>query len=208
LPDVATRYLYLARHGEALSDESGLSAAGRQQALLLGRRLRDRGIATVYHGPLPRATQTAHRVGEQLVGTPPLIELDAAGDFIPHMPTRDELPDDYADFLLRFLDGVTREEAARGRDLARQAIDRFTGPVAGDTDRHELLITHNFLIAWLVCHALGTLAWRWLGLNFGNAALTVIRYAPGRPASPLIYNDMDHLSPELRWSGFPRELRA
>ncbi|MGQ4426862.1 histidine phosphatase family protein, partial [Streptomyces violaceoruber] len=32
----ATRYLYLARHGEAVPDESGLTDAGRRQAALLG----------------------------------------------------------------------------------------------------------------------------------------------------------------------------
>jgi probable phosphoglycerate mutase len=207
LPDVATRYLYLARHGEALPNESALTETGRQQALLLGRRLRGRGIATVYHGPLPRASQTARLVGEQLTNAP-LVELDAAGDYVPHVPGRNELPDDCADFLLKFLDGVTHEEAASGRDLARQAVERFTGPVTSDTDRHELLITHNFLIAWLVCQALGAPAWRWLGLNFGNAALTVIRYAPWRPASLLVYNDMDHLPPEQRWTGFPPALRV
>jgi len=207
LANDATRYLYLARHGEALSDESGLTEAGRQQAALLGRRLRDRGLATVYHGPLPRAAQTARIVGEQLVGVP-LVELAAAGDYVPHVPGRDELPDDCADFLLRFLGAVTPEEAVLGRDLAQQAAERFTGPVAGDTERHELVITHNFLLAWLLRQALGAPAWRWLGLNFANAALTVIRYAPGRPTALLVYNDMAHLPPELRWSGFPPELQA
>jgi broad specificity phosphatase PhoE len=45
-------------------------------------------------------------------------------------------------------------------------------------------------------------------LNHGNAALTVIRYAPDRPASVLSFNDMAHLPAELRWTGFPPELRA
>lgn len=35
---------------------------------------------------------------------------------------------------------------------------------------------------------------------------TVLRYAPGRPASILVSNDMRHLSTELRWTGFPPEL--
>ncbi|MFE9556182.1 hypothetical protein ACFYOD_22205 [Streptomyces sp. NPDC006703] len=40
----------------------------------------------------------------------------------------------------------------------------------------------------------------------GNAALTVIRYAPGRPASVLLSNDMAaHLPSELKWTGFPPE---
>jgi probable phosphoglycerate mutase len=48
--------------------------------------------------------------------------------------------------------------------------------------------------------------WRWLGLNHCNAALTVVRYAPGRPATVLFSNNMRHLPAELRWTGFPLEL--
>ncbi|GGU87902.1 hypothetical protein FHX79_112491 [Streptomyces cavourensis] len=49
-------------------------------------------------------------------------------------------------------------------------------------------------------------AWRRLGLNHANAALTVIRYAPGRPATVLSANDMRHLPADLRWTGLPPEL--
>lgn len=80
--------------------------------------------------------------------------------------------------------------------------------MTGEEDRHELVITHNFLIAWLVRQALDAPAWRWLGLNVCNAALTVIRYAPGRTPSLLAFNDMSHLPPDLRWTGFPPELRV
>ena len=73
---------------------------------------------------------------------------------------------------------------------------------------HELLVTHNFLIGWLVRAALDAPQWRWMGLHHANAALTVIRYAPGRPASLLFYNDMGHLPAELRWTGFPPELHV
>ncbi|MYT24752.1 histidine phosphatase family protein, partial [Streptomyces sp. SID7760] len=131
---------------------------------------------------------------------------EVAGDYVPHVPVRDELPAESADFFLRFLDGVTEEERVHGSDLARQALDTFTGPVDGDDDRHELVVTHNFLVAWLVRDAMHAPQWRWLGLNHGNAALTVIRYAPGRPASVLVSNEMRHLPPELRWTGFPSEV--
>ena len=207
MPLEATRYLYLARHGEALPDESSLSDIGRQQAVLLGRRLRARPITVVYHGPLPRTLQTARLVGEQLDGVSLSVSAPA-GDYVPYVPDRSELPTGGADVFLRFLEQVTAEEAAEGRTLAKQALDQFTGPAAGDTDRHELVVTHNFLIAWLVRQALDAPPWRWLGLNVGNAALTVIRYAPQRPPSVLTYNDMSHLPPELRWTGFPPELQV
>ncbi|BDH12796.1 hypothetical protein HOK021_39750 [Streptomyces hygroscopicus] len=76
----------------------------------------------------------------------------------------------------------------------------------GEEDRHELVVTHNFLVAWLVRDAMHAPKWRWLGINHCNAALTVIRYAPGRPASVLCSNDMWHLPAALRWTGFPPEL--
>jgi len=201
----ATRYLYLIRHAEALADESGLTENGRRQAVLLGQRLRDTPLSAIHHGPLPRAAHTARLIGEQLKNVDLHIS-EAAGDYIPDVPERDELPAESVAFLLRFLHQFTAEERKRGQVLARQAIQRFTGPVDGDEARHELVVTHNFLVGWLVRHAMDAPKWRWLGLNHCNAALTVLRYAPDRPSSILLYNDMRHLPAELRWTGFPPEL--
>ncbi|MFF4785455.1 MULTISPECIES: histidine phosphatase family protein [Streptomyces] len=200
----ATRYLYLARHGEALVDESGLTEVGRRQAVLLGRRLRGVPLTAVHHGPLPRAVQTARLVHEQLENVP-LLPSDVADDYVPYVPPADELPSDHADFYLRFLADTTSEERERGALLAARALDLFTGPVDGDEDRHELVVTHNFLVAWLVRDALHAPKWRWLGLNHANAALTVIRYPPDRAPAVLVTNDMRHLPAELRWTGFPPE---
>ncbi|MFB7617110.1 histidine phosphatase family protein [Kitasatospora sp. NPDC056181] len=193
----ATRYLYLVRHGEALADESGLSQNGRRQAVLLGRRLRGRPISVVHHGPLARAAETARLVGEQLGGGAVLRETEVAGDYVPYVPERAELPADCADHLVRFLEQATPEERRRGPGLARRAVEEFTGPVTGEEERHELVVTHNFLVGWLVREALDAPKWRWLGLNHANAALTVVRYAPGRPSSVVVFNDTRHLPGEL-----------
>jgi broad specificity phosphatase PhoE len=170
----ATRYLYLVRHGEASADGTGLTETGRRQATLLGRRLRDIPFAAVHCGPLPRAERTARLVHAHLTGDVPLRVRDLAGDYVPYFPARDELPSGSADFFLRFLAGATEEERTRGPELARRARDLLTGPADGEEDRHEL----------------------------GNASLTVIRYSPDRPATPLFTNDMRHLPAELRWTGF------
>jgi probable phosphoglycerate mutase len=204
---VAPRYLYLVRHGEALPDESGLSADGRHQAELLGRRLRDVPFATVHHGPLPRAAQTARLIAAEL-DRPDVRVSDAAGDFIPYVPAPEELPPEATGHLTGFLSHFGPEDRDRGRALAQEALDRFTGPVAGERDRHELVVTHNFLIGWLVRDAYSAPPWRWLGINQANAALTVIRYAPDRLPAVLVHNDMTHLPAALRWTGFPPELRA
>ncbi|WP_369185041.1 histidine phosphatase family protein [Streptomyces sp. Y1] len=206
MSDTATRYLYLARHGEATPDGE-LTDIGRRQAVLLGCRLAERPITAVHHGPLPRAAETARLVAEQLGGVRAAACAEA-GDYVPHVPERGELPDDSAEFLLDFLSSTSAEERDQGRELARQAVERFTGPVAGGAERHELVVTHAFLIGWLVRQAMDAPAWRWLGLNPGNTALTVLRYAPGRPPSVLLYNDLRHLPEELCWTGFPPALKV
>ncbi|MFF9350772.1 histidine phosphatase family protein [Streptomyces sp. NPDC014734] len=207
MTETATRHLYLARHGEASEDETTLTESGRRQAVLLGERLRSTPLSAIHHGPLPRARQTARLIGEQLDAVP-LHQSEHAGDYVPYEPTREELPPDAADTMLGFLAQVPEEERDRGPALAREAVAAFTGPVDGDRPRHELVVTHNFLIGWLVRAALDAPEWRWMGLNHANAALTVIRYAPGRASSVLFYNDMRHLPPELRWTGFPPELHV
>ncbi|MGW3009501.1 histidine phosphatase family protein [Streptomyces sp. NPDC001219] len=207
MPGMAARYLYLTRHGEASPDESELTDAGRRQATLLGERLRGVPLAAIHHGPLARAEQTAQLVGEQLDGVP-RRRSEAAGDYIPHLPTREELPPEAADAWLKFLDQFTAEERDQGPTLAAAALADFTGPVVGDKPRHELVITHNFLVGWLVRAALDAPKWRWLGINHANAALTVIRYAPDRPPTLLLFNDTGHLPAELRWTGFPQELHV
>ncbi|MFJ9414186.1 histidine phosphatase family protein [Streptomyces sp. NPDC101227] len=202
----APRYLYLARHGEASPDETELTDNGRRQAVLLGERLRRSPLSAIRHGPLPRAEQTARLICDQLDDVP-LQASELAGDYIPYLPQKGELPSESADAMLRRLAQFPAEERERGPELARGALARFTGPVAGDEPRHELVVTHNFLIGWLVRDALDAPKWRWMGLHHANAALTVIHYAPGRPASVLFYNDLGHLPAELRWTGFPPGLR-
>ncbi|TXS44697.1 histidine phosphatase family protein [Streptomyces sp. OR43] len=201
----ATRYLYLTRHGEASPDESELTESGRQQAVLLGRRLRGCPLTAIHHGPLPRATQTARLIREQLDGVP-LQVSEPAGDYVPYLPERHELPPASADAVIARLAEFPAQECEQGPELAREALVRFTGAVDGDRPRHELVVTHNFLTGWLVRDALDAPKWRWMGLYHANAALTVIKYEPGRPAAVLLYNDTGHLPTELRAACFPAEL--
>ncbi|MEV3853262.1 histidine phosphatase family protein [Streptomyces sp. NPDC050095] len=207
---MTTRHLYVVRHAEASDDESALSARGVRQAELLAERLRPVPFTAVHHGPLPRAAQTARLIHDRLGGVP-LHACEPAGDYLPYIPPRAELPPETADATLARLAQFPVAERELGPGLADQALARFTGPAEGEADaapRHELVVTHNFLAAWLVRDALQAPRARWIGLDLGNAALTVIRYAPGRPASLLVLNDMSHLPQELRWTGFPAELHV
>lgn len=203
----ATRFLYLARHAEAAPEGAGLTDVGRRQAVLLGRRLRETPLTAIHHGPLPRAEETAELVGEQL-GALPRYRSEAAGDYIPDAPAHEKLPPTVAGPWTEFLNRFTVEERETGSALAASAVEMFTGPVSGDEPRHELVVTHTFLIGWLVRAAMDAPKWRWMGMNHANAGLTVIRYAPNRPATVLLFNDTGHLPAGIRWTGLPPELQV
>lgn len=194
------RLLYLARHADAEGDGDAatLSEAGRRQAGLLGARLTGVPFGAVWHGPLPRAAQTARLVGAHLPGVP-LCPDETVGDHPPSAPDPAGLPPAYA----AFLEGFSAAELTRGPRLAAAAIARFTRP-DGPPD---LIVTHAFLVAWFVLHALDAPPGRWLGLNPANAALTAIRYRADRPPALHLFNDLTHLPPDLHWTGFPAALR-
>lgn len=172
------RHLWIARHAEADSDESGLSPAGEQQAAMLGARLSGVPFAAVGHSPLPRAVRTAEIVSAHLPGVP----VEVADELDDRFPADDPV-------------------------ASAAMIARFTGPVPGLPDRHELVITHAFQVAWFVRDALETPESRWRDVIPANTGLTVIRYFPGGRTRMIVFNDLSHLPPELRWTGSPPELR-
>lgn len=202
---MSVRHLYLARHGEPGIDGK-LTDRGVEQAALLGQRLSAVPLASVQHGPLLRAADTARVVVEQLASEVSVRELDAAGDYIPPVPAPDEIAPEHRDEVLAFLADVTPSEGARGATLAAEAIRLLTGPEQGEEDSH-LVVTHAFTVGWLLRHACAAPPWRWVGLNYGHAALTVLRYFPDRPPTVVVINDMSHLPVELRWTGFPDHMR-
>lgn len=104
---------------------------------------------------------------------------------------------------MAFLADVSTEGAAQGAELAAEAVRLLTGPEQTEADSHHRVVTHAFTIGWLVRQALDAPTWRWVGLDHGHAALTVLRYATDRPSTVVVLNDMAHLSDELRWTGFP-----
>ena len=199
---MATRYLYIARHGDA--DAFGeLTDTGREQARLLGRRLAHLPIDAVWHSPLPRAAASAQELAAQLRSGAPVAEAAELIDHVPYVPTPDETPHAWVPFF----DGYDAAGAADGNEIARSLITRFARPPDDVDDVHEVLITHAYPIAWLVRDALDAPPERWLGLSSANTALTMIEYRPGLPPATIMFNDMSHLPAVLRWTGFPQTTR-
>ncbi|MEU9609431.1 histidine phosphatase family protein [Streptomyces sp. NPDC048057] len=189
---MATRHLYVVRHG--MADAFGeLTDVGRQQSALLAERIAALPVDAVWHSPLPRAVRSARIVGERLGGVP-VREAAELVDHVPYVPT--DVPPAWAGFF----DGYDPVEADAEARIADALVDRFARPAARET--HEVLVTHAYQVAWLVRHALDAPPVRWLGLSCGNAALTAIDYADGAAPRVLTYNDMGHLPDDLRWTGF------
>lgn len=194
-----THYIYLVRHGEHQDAEHGLtdghlSARGRRQAEFLADRLSGVPLDAVWHSPLERAAQTAHTVAERL----PSIEPQPSALLFDCVPTG-MTPETPAAFE-SFFGSVTEAEIEAGTAQMADATSEFLVRKPGDV--HELLITHNFVIAWFVREVLGAPAWRWMTLNQAHCGLTIIAQKQGRPWTLVTHNDLAHLPFELR-TGLP-----
>ncbi|MWB97991.1 histidine phosphatase family protein [Agromyces seonyuensis] len=194
-----TRFLYLVRHGEQLDAEHGLpdgplSPRGRRQAQLVAERLGGVPFDEAWYSPLTRAAETAAIIAEKM----PALEPEESAllfDCVPSGPEQDT-PSVYDGFF----GGVTEAQIEAGAAQMADATAEFLG--AGNGAHHQLLITHNFVIAWFVREVLEAPEWRWLTLNQANCGLTVLMQRPGRPWSVVTHNDLAHLPAELR-TGLP-----
>ena len=190
-----SQYLYLVRHGEHIDAEHGLSDGplsprGRRQAELLAFRLGGLPLTNAWHAPSRSATETASIIGERLPSATPRPSA-LLFDCVPSGPGP-ETPRAFDSWFA----SVTPAEIEAGRAQMADAIGEFIAP--GGRERHDLLITHNFVIAAFVRHALDAPEWRWLGLNQAHCGLTVLRVRSGRPVTLVAHNDLAHLPFELR----------
>lgn len=192
-------YLYLVRHGEQQDAEYGLpdgplSPKGKRQATAIAERLSGVPFARAWHSPLQRAAETAAIMTHRM----PALESQPSAllmDCIPSGPGPD-VPRAFDSFF----GSITPEQVEAGEAQMADAVAEFLAPAS--EDRHDLLITHNFVIAWFVREVLGAPAWRWLGLNQANCGLTIIRVRSAKPPVLVTHNDLGHLPVELR-TGMP-----
>ena len=198
-----SHFIYLVRHGEQQDAEQGLpdgplSEKGALQARAIGERLATVPFTGVWHSPLQRAEDTARIIEKQLAGDVRSEPSALLFDCIPS-GRAPEMPKSYAPFF----NSVSDEQIEAGRAQMDDAVAEFLHPHRGP--RHDLLITHNFVIAWFVREVLGAPDWRWISINQANCGLTVLQQKPGRPWSLVTHNDLGHLPVELR-TGLPDPL--
>ena len=190
-----SRFLYLVRHGEQQDAEYGmpdgpLSPRGIRQARAVAERLGGVPFSAAWTSPLQRAQETARIMTERL----PALEPQPSAllmDCVPSGPTPD-LPHAWE----HFFHAVTPAQIEAGEAQMADAVAEWLTP--SREDRHELLITHNFVIGWFVREVFGAASWRWLGIGQANCGLTIIRVRSAKPAVLVTHNDLGHLPPELR----------
>lgn len=194
-----SHFLYLVRHGEQQDAEHGmpdgpLSTRGKRQARAIASRLASVPFDAAWHSPLQRAQETASIMTKNI----PNLEAKPTAllmDCIPSGPSPD-LPHAFEPFF----GSVTKEEIEAGQAQMADAVAEWLSPAR--EERHELLITHNFVIAWFVREVFGAPAWRWMGVNQANCGLTIIRVRTAKPPVLVSHNDLAHLPPDLR-TGLP-----
>ena len=71
----------------------------------------------------------------------------------------------------------------------RDELIRLSAASAGSL----VLVTHAFVIGWLVCDALDAPSWRWLSLAPDNASLSILSYDSERGSRVVAFNDTGHL---------------
>ena len=194
-----SHFLYLVRHGEPLDAEHGLfdgplSERGKRQARAIATRLGGVPFTGAWHSPLETPTATAELMAESM---PSLAPAPSAllFDCIPSGPTPDMPP-----AFLPFFGSVRDAQIEAGRAQMADAVDEWLTP--SREDRHDLLITHNFVIAWFVREVFDAPNWRWLGTNQANCGLTIIRVRSVKSPELITHNDLGHLPVELR-TGLP-----
>ncbi|WP_165066883.1 histidine phosphatase family protein [Marisediminicola senii] len=194
-----SHFLYLVRHGEQQDAEHGLpdgplSERGKRQAKAIADRLSGVPFDGAWHSPLQRAEETAQIMTASMPSLKP-VPSALLFDCIPSGPTPD-MPQAF----LPFFGSVTEAEIDAGRAQMTDAGAEWLTP--SRQDRHDLLITHNFVIAWFVREVFDAPAWRWMGTNQANCGLTIIRVRSVKSPELIAHNDLAHLPVELR-TGLP-----
>ena len=190
------RYVYLIRHGmydrvDSLDDRTanGLSPLGREQARLLGERLREIPVhpRLLVSSGLTRARETGDIVAA-ILGVP------CARDSTIEECTPPRLSDSTAT-------AAAREEAATCAATLERAWERYMRPSA-EGDAHDLLVCHANVIRWYVTRALQADPRRWISMGIANASITILAVRPDGSVRLMMYSDVGHLPVEKQtWIG-------
>lgn len=194
---MASRYIYLIRHGQYNPDaktndplESSLTPLGKQQAQKTAKALRHVPITAVHTSTLNRAVETA----EIITAVFPEIELQRTRRLWESIPV---VSQSLQTQFYHFPPDELQKQAAR----SAKAFEHYFKPTRG-TDKHEILVTHGNLIRYFVCRALRVDPSAWLHMDCHNCGITRVRISEFGDTFLIGYNDIGHLPPRFRTDNF------
>jgi broad specificity phosphatase PhoE len=197
--------LFLVRHGRTGWNKEQifrgtkdvlLDTVGREEALLVGERLKGEGIRAVYSSPLSRAKGTAEAIArfynlevQVLAG---LIDLNF-GEW--EGLSIEEVKKRYLDLYQRWQQEPHRVifPGGEGLDAVRSRVIEAVGDVvARHPQEAVVLVSHRVVLKVLICALLGLANSHFWNIGQDTAAINCFRYRDGRWIVALL-NDTCHL---------------
>jgi broad specificity phosphatase PhoE len=197
--------LFLVRHGQTGWNKEGifrgtkdvpLDAVGKEEALSVGKRLKEEGITAVFSSPLSRAKETAeaiarfHKIEVQLLAG--LIDLNFGeweGQSLEAVKKR--YPDLYQQWLQAPHEVIF--PGGEGLDVVRS---RVMGAVEGIIERHPqevvVLVSHRVVLKVLICALLVLDNSHFWNIGQDTAAINCFQHRDGTWTCNFL-NDTCHL---------------
>lgn len=193
---MSRRHLYLVRHGQynpktIAPDEfgTGLTALGKRQARVTAKVFSRKPITSVHYSTMRRAAETADIIIEHAF---PDIKQSRSRRLWERLPC---IPDTFGeDFWIP--DNIHEQQ-----ELAEDAYAHYFRPTRGEP-KHEVLITHANMIRYFVCRVLNVNPGAWLNMECHNCGITRVNIAPDGMTTLISFNDIGHLSANLRTDNF------
>lgn len=189
--------IFLVRHGEADSNAGGffagwkdvsLTPLGRQQALLLSKRLLREGIERAFCSDLLRARQTLEA-----------ISLPCPKEFSSALREKNygelegvKWEDNEKKFEKYHLDSSARAPGGENNeDVQRRVCGYFEKTVMDAPEEKVLVVSHHGPLVLFACHMLGVPISNWRRLRLGNCGLCIFS-KEGNMWRMTLWNSLSH----------------
>jgi probable phosphoglycerate mutase len=207
-----TTRLYLVRHGatqltaeDRFSGASGvdLSDEGRRQASLLGERLREESICSVYSSPLSRTMETARIIGSACGMAPTMVDgLREISHGRWEGLTRKEVEARFGDEYAAWEEDpftFAPEGGESGVAVLARALPAIREIVTNHPGNRVLVVSHKATIRLLLSSLLGFDARGYRDrLDMAPACLNVIDFRGPVQARLMLFNDTSHYADRPR----------
>lgn len=182
------RDLTLEQHYELHTKEGGLTPTGKIQAKLTAKRFSSQSIDAIHCSCLRRTLETSKIIAEEFPGIRSQ-KTRLLWECVPSIPKAFAQHEHF-----RY---ISEQDVHQWKRQADEAFERYFKS-ARRSDKNEIIVSHANLIRYLVCRALHAQPDSWFNMCIDNCGISEIRIEPDYRMRLVSYNDVGHLSPQLR----------